>query len=419
MIDLKALRENLEQVKKGVHAKGVSIDWDALLALDKQRRAFLQEVESLKAQRNAANEAIATLKKKGELADSKIAEMKTASQKIKDLDLKVGEIDKKIAQAAISIPNPPHSTVPVAPGDKGNKVIRSWGEPRKAKEGEKDHLDFAEGKGWLSMARGSKITGSGFPVFQGKGARLERALINFMVDFHTAQHGYEEIWAPSLVNRDSMTGTGQLPKMAEDMYGLKDEDLFLVPTAEVPVTNLFREETLKEDELPIKRVAYTPCFRREAGSYGKDTRGLSRVHQFDKVELVKIVKPEDSEEELEKLVGNAEAILQALELPYRVVLLGSGDMSFAASKCYDLEAWAPASGKWFEVSSCSMFGDFQARRMNIKFRRKATNKLELAHTLNGSGVALARTFLCLLENAQTPDGDIKLPKALEPYLKGF
>jgi seryl-tRNA synthetase len=265
------------------------------------------------------------------------------------------------------------------------------------------------------MEKGSRVTGSAFPVYEGFGARLERALINFMIDFHATRHGYKEIWPPALVNRPSMTGTGQLPKFEEDMYRLRDDDLFLVPTAEVPVTNLLRDEVLNEKDLPVKYVAYSPCFRREAGSYGKDTRGLSRVHQFDKVELVKFVRPGSGLDELELLVRDAEEILQALEIPYRVVLLGSGDLSFAGVKCYDLEAWAPAAKKWFEVSSCSFFGDFQARRANIRYRTQA-GKVEFLHTLNGSGVALARTVLCLLENFQTPDGKVEMPKALKPYL---
>jgi seryl-tRNA synthetase len=418
VLDLKWIRENPEPFLKGLKAKGVALDPRELLDLDTQRRTLLHKVEQLKAQRNTANQEISRLKAEGGAADATIAQMKIVSQKIKDIDLKVGDIDKKIADLLLMIPNTPHESVPVGPGNSANKVVRIWGEPRKLAFKGRDHLDLATERGWLSMEAGSKVTGSAFPVYRGMGARLERALINLMIDFHVKKHGFEEVWPPALVNRAAMTGTGQLPKLEADMYRLEQDDLFLIPTAEVPVTNLYREQMILEENLPVKMVAYTPCFRREAGSYGKDTRGLSRVHQFDKVEMVKLVRPEDSLNELESLVACAEAILQTLELPYRVVLLGSGDMSFAAAKCYDLEVWAPVTGRWFEVSSCSTFGDFQARRMNARFRRKSTNKPEFVHTLNGSGVALARVVLCLLENFQTAEGQVTWPKALKPYLDG-
>lgn len=294
--------------------------------------------------------------------------------------------------------------------------MRKWGEPKKFGFNPLTHEELGKKLGWLSFERGSKVTGSAFPVYEGKGARLERGLINFMVDLHAKKHGYEEVWVPHLVNRASMFGTGQLPKMEEDMYKLKEDDYFLIPTAEVPVTNLFRDEILSEKELPKKRVSYTPCFRREAGSYGKETKGLARVHQFDKVELVKIVKPDQGLNELESLVKDAEEVLQLLEIPYRVVELCSVELSFAGAKGYDLEAWAPASERWFEVSSCTWFGDFQARRMNIRFKPAGGQKSEFVHTLNGSGVALARTVLCLLENCQTSKGEVEFPKALKPYL---
>ena len=416
MLDLKWIRENRDLVRQGLAAKSVAFDLDTLLDLDSKKRLLLQEVETLKARRNTTNEEVAHLKKAGKPADHVITSMKESSQKIKEIDYKVGELDLKISVLMYEIPNLPHNSVPVGKGNSANQVVRTSGQSRSFNFKPKEHLEIATSLGWLSMERGSKITGSAFPVYQGKGARLERGLVNFMLDFHTQKHSYTEVWPPALVNRNSMTGTGQLPKFEEDMYRLRDDDLFLVPTAEVPVTNLLRDEVLEEKNLPVKYTAYSPCFRREAGSYGKDTRGLSRVHQFDKVELVKFVRPEDGLEELEKLVANAEAILQALELPYRVVLLGSGDLSFSAAKCYDLEVWAPGSEKWFEVSSCSLFGDFQARRINVKFRREKTNKTELVSTLNGSGVALARTVLCLLENFQTQDGNVDFPKALQPYL---
>ena len=418
MLDLKWIRENPDLVRQGIAAKAVPFDLEKLLALDNRRRVLLKEVEDLKSRRNAANDEITRLKKAGQNneAETVISSIKSSSQKIKEIDDKVGEFSLEIDKIIYIIPNLPLKDVPVASGNAGNKVVRTWGEPRKHSFKARDHLQVAGGLGWLSMERGSKITGAAFPVYQGMGARLERALVNFMLDCHTKRHGYQEVWPPALVNRASMTGTGQLPKFEEDMYRLRDDDLFLVPTAEVPVTNLLRDEILEEKDLPVRFAAYSPCFRREAGSYGKDTRGLSRVHQFDKVELVKFVKPEDGPAELESLVANAEAVLQQLELPYRVVLLGTGDLSFAAAKCYDLEVWAPAAEKWFEVSSCSLFGDFQARRINVKFRRQETRKAEFVHTLNGSGVALARTVLCLLENFQTADGKIEFPKALLPYL---
>lgn len=422
MLDLKLIRENPDQVARGLEAKGVSVDIQTLLDLDLEKRTLLKQSEELKAKRNSVSDEIARLKKLGQPTEAIIAEMKSSSQKIAHFDAKVGEISEKIDKIAISIPNLPMPEVPVSKGAEANKEVRAWGKPRKFDFKAKDHLDLAGKLGLFSMEKGSKITGAGFPVYFGEGARLERALISFMIDLHVKKHGYTEVWAPAIVNRASMRGTGQIPKMEEDMYALaagegeEKGSYFLIPTAEVPITNLMRDETLEEKDLPVKYTGYTPCFRKEAGSYGKDTRGLSRVHQFDKVEMVKFVKPEGSGQELEALVKDAEDVLQALELPYRVLLLGSGDMSFAAAKCYDLEVWAPATQKWFEVSSCSLFTDFQARRMNIRYRNAATKKLEFVHTLNGSGLALARIVLCLLENFQGPDGKIIFPKALQPYL---
>ena len=422
MLDLKFIRENPEQVAQGLAAKNVTVDLPKLLSLDGERRTLLQEVEELKAKRNAASSDIARFKKQGLPTEEIISGMKAASQKIAEIDARVGEVEAFIEKIALSIPNLPHSDVPVTRGAEGNKIVRSWGEPRKFSYKIKDHLEIANEQGLFSMEKGSKITGAGFPVYFGAGAKLERALISFMLDLHVKKHGYIEVWAPAVVNRASMRGTGQIPKMEEDMYALaagegeEKGSFFLIPTAEVPITNLMREETIEEKDLPVKYTGYTPCFRKEAGSYGKDTRGLSRVHQFDKIEMVKFVKPEGSEQELEALVKDAEEVLQALELPYRVLLLGSGDMSFAAAKCYDLEVWAPATQKWFEVSSCSLFTDFQARRMNIRYRNAATKKLEFVHTLNGSGVALARIVLCLLENFQDSNGKIAFPQALQPYL---
>ena len=422
MLDLKLIRENPNQVAEGLAAKGVKVDLGTLLSLDSERRSLLKEAETLKAKRNAANNGIARLKSQGKPAEAIISEMKASSQKIAVFDAKVGELTEKIEKIELTIPNLPLSDVPVCKGNEGNKAVRAWGEPRKFDFKAKDHLELASEQGLFSMEKGSKIAGAGFPVYFGAGAKLERALINFMLDLHVKKHGYTEVWAPSIVNRASMRGTGQIPKMEEDMYALAAGEgeekgaYFLIPTAEVPITNLMRDETIEEKDLPLKYTGYTPCFRKEAGSYGKDTRGLSRVHQFDKVEMVKFVKPGGSGAELEALVREAEEVLQALELPYRVVLLGSGDMSFAAAKCYDLEVWAPATQKWFEVSSCSLFTDFQARRMNIRYRNTKTKKLEFVHTLNGSGLALARIVLCLLENFQDASGEITFPKALQPYL---
>lgn len=391
-------------------------DLDQLLKLDAERRKLLQEVEGLKRDRNKTSEEIGRLKGRGESTEKLLQPIKTISQKIDEIDNKVVEIDKSIYSIYINIPNIPHESVPVSKVATGNKLVREWGEKRQFSFKLLDHLEIGRRLGWLSFERGSKVTGSAFPVFQGKGARVVRALINLMLDLHTREHGYEEISVPHLVNRTSMFGTGQLPRLEADMYRLRDDDYFLIPTAEVPVTNLHRDEVFAEEELPRKYVCYTPCYRREAGSYGKETRGLARIHQFDKVELVQFVKPEEGLKALEGLVENAERVLQRLEIPYRVMLLCTGELSFAGMKGYDLEAWAPATGRWFEVSSCTWFGDFQARRMNIRYRPRGSSKTELVHTLNGSGVALARTILCLLENFQTASGDVEFPKVLKSYL---
>jgi len=418
LLDLKFIRENPQKVRQGIEAKLVKVDLDRLLTLDQDRRILLKEVESLKKDKNLANEQISQLKQKGKSADSKLlTDLKTLSQKIDKIDDKVGDIDKQIEQIVINVPNIPHDSVNICKDASGNKVVREWGEKRRFGFKALEHEALGRRLGWVSFEKGAKITGSAFPVYQGKGARLERALIQLMLGLHTKKHGYEEVAVPHLVNRTSMFGTGQLPRLEEDMYRLKDDDYFLIPTAEVPVTNLHRDETLAEKDLPKKYVSYTPCFRREAGSYGKDTKGLSRVHQFDKVELVKFVKPTEGLAELESLAKDAEAVLQLLEIPYRVIELCSAELSFAGAKGYDLEAWAPVTERWFEVSSCTWFGDFQARRMNIRYRpSRGTEKSELVHTLNGSGVALPRTLLCLMENFQNASGEIDLPKGLASYL---
>lgn len=418
MLDIRFIRENAKLVKKAIKNRDMEADVDGLLNLDEERRKLLSQVEGLRYDKNVASEEIGKLIKEGKDARDKIAEMKTISQKIKEIDKKVEEIEQNLTKIALIIPNIPHSSVPIGPDPGANKVIREWGKILKLNFEPRTHMEIADSLGIVDFHQASKIAGTGFALFKDQGAKLERALINFMLDLHIKKHNYVEISPPSIVNRDSMTGTGQLPKFEVDMYRLKDDDYFLVPTAEVPVTNIHRNDILREEDLPLRYTAYTPCFRREAGSYGKETKGLIRVHQFDKVELVKFARPEDSWDELELLLKDAEEVLQLLELPYRVTLLSTEGTSFAASKCYDLEAWAPAAGKWLEVSSCSNFADFQARRANIKYRPKEGGKARYVHTLNGSGVALARTVVALLEVHQRPDGSVKIPDALRPYFDG-
>jgi seryl-tRNA synthetase len=419
MFDLKFIRGNKELVKKAIQNKNESLDLDELLELDEKRRETISSVEELKRQRNLSNQAIASLKKEKKDAQEEIEKMREVSEKISSLDNSLKEIVGKIDSLLLRVPNIPHSTVPVGFDENSNVVVKEWGELPEFSFEPRAHWEIGELLGILDLARGAKLSGSGFYALIGKGALLERGLINFMLDLHTKEHGYKEVWPPFMVNRASMTGTGQLPKLEEDMYLCEKDDLFLVPTAEVPLTNLHRDEILKAEELPIYYVAYTPCFRREAGSYGKDTRGILRVHQFDKVELVKFVRPEDSYDELEKLVANAEEVLQLLKIPYRVRLLCTGDLSFAAAKCYDIEAWAPGVKKYLEVSSCSNYEAFQARRIGIKFKPDPKSKAEYVHTLNGSGVALARTVAALLENFQTEKGAVIVPEVLRPYLGGL
>jgi seryl-tRNA synthetase len=409
MLDIKFIRENPDIVKAAIKNRSLKLDIQEVLDLDSERRKILVEAEALKAERNA-------ISKKGKPDKVIIDKMKALSQKIDDLDKKVDEIDKKLGNLMLYIPNIPNNSIPIG-GPENNKEVRKWGDIRKFDFKPKTHIEIGEDLDILDFPASSKISGSGFCLFKGLGALLERSLINFMLDLHTNHHGYKEVFPPFLVNRASMTGTGQLPKLEEDMYRLKDDDLFLIPTAEVPVTNIHRDDVLDESKLPICYTAYTACFRREAGSYGKDTKGLMRVHQFDKVELVKFVKPETSFDELEKLLNNAEEVLKKLGLPYRVVMLATGDISFAASKCYDIEAWAPGVEKNLEVSSCSNFTDFQARRANIKYRTTA-KKLEYVHTLNGSGIAMARTVVAILENYQQKDGSVVIPEVLRPYMGG-
>jgi len=417
MLDIKFIRENFELVKKSLEERNLKLDLAGFIQLDDKRRKTMAELEELRAQKNKANDEIAVLLKEKKDPKAKISSMKAIAEKIDNLETEVRQFQAEQDKIALTIPNIPHSSLPRGEAS-NNKIMRSWGEPKKFDFKPLTHIDLSANLDIIDFNRATKVTGSNFILYKGFGARLERALINFMLDLHTKKHGYTEIFPPFLVNRASMTGTGQLPKLEDDMYRLKDDDLFLIPTAEVPVTNIFRDEILNEDALPIYYAAYSACFRKEAGSYGKDTRGLVRVHQFDKVEMVKFVRPETSYDELEKLVANAEEVLQLLGLAYRVVMLSTQDVSFAASKCYDLEAYAPGMDKWLEVSSCSNFEDFQARRANIRFRRKDTKKVEFVHTLNGSGVALARTVVAILENYQQKDGSVIIPEALRPYFDG-
>jgi len=416
MLDIKFIRENPEKVRKALKDRNVKIDVDKLLDLDAKRRKLLTETEALKGKRNQESEEIARLKREKQDFSSRLSDLKLLSQKIKEIDVKVGEIDNNIYDFMVSIPNIPDSTIPVGPDAESNEIVKQWGKLPNFDFKPLDHIELCKTLGIMNFPRATKLSGSGFSLFTGDGAKLVRALMSFMIDLHTTKHGYKEIWPPVLVNRESMTTTGQLPKLEEDMYKLKDDDLFLIPTAEVPVTNIHRDEVLNEEDLPIYYTAYTPCFRREAGSYGKDTKGLSRVHQFNKVEMVKFVKPENSYDELEALLKNAETVIQLLKIPYRIVLLSTGDISFAASKCYDIEIWSPGTNSWLEVSSCSNFEDFQARRGNIKYKNKKTGKTEFVHTLNGSGVAFARLIISLLENYQRKDQSVEIPKALRPYM---
>ncbi|MBU2492090.1 MAG: serine--tRNA ligase [Bacteroidetes bacterium] len=418
MLDLKFIRENPDLVKLGVGNKNEKNTVDEILELDKERRDFLQRTEELKAKRNTVSQEIARLKKSGENADGIVAEMRDVSDEIKSLDDKLRIISDKLNVLLLWIPNLPHESVPVGKSAADNIEDRQWLPEGFKFENEApvlDHVELGKKLNILDFERGAKISGSGFPVYVGKGATLERALINYMLDLHLAEHGYTEMMPPLLVNRDSMTGTGQIPKMEEDMYHCEKDDLFPIPTAEVPITNFHRNEILNESDLPIKYVGYTKCFRREAGSYGKDSKGFLRVHEFNKVEMVKFVKPESSYYELENLVNDAEDILKALKIPYRILKLCTGDLSFSAAKCYDIETWSPAENKWLEASSCSNFDNFQARRANIRYRKTEDKKVDFVHTLNGSGLATSRLMVSILENYQTPEGKVIVPEVLQKY----
>ncbi|HBA73707.1 MAG TPA: serine--tRNA ligase [Geobacter sp.] len=418
MLDMKFIRENPDEAEQRLSTRGGASYLDGFRELDQERRNLLHANETLKAERNRVSDEIGRVKDKSQVQEQ-ILQMRAVSQKIKEQDEELKLLEDKLQSFMLTIPNLPHVTTPVGASENDNVQLRVWGEPRQLEFKAKPHWEIGEELGILDFECGAKITGARFTLYRGAGARLERALISFMLDLHTDRHGYLEVLPPFMVNRDSMTGTGQLPKFEDDLFKLVDPEFFLIPTAEVPVTNIHRGEILKRSDLPISYAAYTPCFRREAGSYGKDTRGLIRQHQFNKVELVKFVHPSESDAELENLTGHAEKVLQLLELPYRVMALCSGDIGFSSAKTYDLEVWLPGQSCYREISSCSTFGDFQARRASIRFREDEKAKPEFVHTLNGSGLAVGRTLVAILENYQQQDGSVLIPEALRPYMGGL
>ncbi|MCD6532615.1 MAG: serine--tRNA ligase [Deltaproteobacteria bacterium] len=418
MLDLKFIRNNLETIAAMLTARCNDLDLSEFKTLDSQRLALLGQVETLKNQRNTCSDSIAKMKRAKEDASTEIAAMRDVSRQIKELDAQVAEVENQLYGIIYLIPNIMHSSVPQGNSEEDNSLVREWGTKPELSFPPIPHWEIGEELKILDFERGAKITGARFTLYRDLGAKLERALINFMLDRHTDEHGYTEVLPPFIVNQVSMTGTGQLPKFADDLFKLEGLDYYLIPTAEVPVTNIFRNEILEDSELPSYFVAYTPCFRKEAGSHGRDTRGLIRQHQFNKVELVKFADPENSYNELEKLLTNAESILQALNLHYRVVNLCSGDLGFSASKTYDIEVWLPGQGVYREISSCSNFEDFQARRANIRYRPKTGGKTRFVHTLNGSGLAVGRTVVAILENYQQDDGSVIIPEVLRPYLGG-
>lgn len=420
MLDVKLLRNNFDEVKQKLQNRGEDLgEFEKFGELDKRRRTLIVETEALKSQRNEVSQEIAKLKREKQDADAKIEEMRVVGDRIKTLDIELREIDEKLDMILMSIPNIPHESTPVGESEDDNVEIRKWGEVREFDFEPKAHWDLGTDLYILDFENAAKVTGSRFVFYKKLGARLERALINFMMDLHSNEHGYEEMLPPYMVNRASMTGTGQLPKFEEDAFLIEAEDYFLIPTAEVPVTNYHREDILKAEDLPRKYTAFSACFRSEAGSAGRDTRGLIRQHQFNKVELVQFVKPEDSYAALEKLTGNAEEVLRRLELPYRVLSMCTADLGFTAAKKYDLEVWIPSYNSYREISSCSNFESFQARRANIRFRREPGSKPEYVHTLNGSGLALGRTVAAILENYQDADGSVRIPKVLQGYMGGI
>lgn len=419
MLDIKVLRDDLERVKQSLEHRNEKInEIDAFRELDQKRREFLQETEQLKNRRNVVSKEVANFKKSGQDADNLIIEMREVGDRIKAFDMQIKELDEQIYNILLRIPNIPHESVPVGETEEDNIPIKFYGEKPQFNFEPKPHFEIAENLGILDFERASKVAGSRFVFYKNLGARLERALINFMLDLHVDQHGYEEVLPPYIVNRDSMTGTGQLPKFEEDAFKLQETDYFLVPTAEVPVTNMHRNEILTNEDLPKYYAAFSTCFRSEAGSAGRDTRGLIRQHQFNKVELVKFVRPEESYQELETLVANAEKVLQLLELPYQVMNMCTADLGFTAAKKYDIEVWLPSFNTYREISSISNFEDFQARRANIRFRRDKKAKPEFVHTLNGSGLAIGRTVAAIIENYQQEDGSVIIPEVLRPYMGG-
>ena len=419
MLDLRTLREKADDIEKRLRTRDAGLSLARFRELDEKRRAIIREVEGLKNRRNTVSEEIGKLKREGKPAEDKVLEMREVSARIKALDKELKEIEAGVREILMTLPNVPHESVPVGESDEDNVEVKRWGEPRDFPFEPKAHWDIGEGLDILDFGRAAKLAGARFALYKGLGARLERALINFMLDLHTQEHGYTEILPPFMVNRKTMTGTGQLPKFEEDLFKIDGWDHFLIPTAEVPVTNIFADEIIDGRLLPIYYTAYTPCFRKEAGAAGKDTRGLIRQHQFNKVELVKFTTPESSYDELEKLLANAEEVLQRLEIPYRVVVLCTGDLGFSATKTYDIEVWMPHQKVYREISSCSNFEDFQARRAGIRFRRKQGEKAELVHTLNGSGLAVGRTTAAILENYQQEDGSVIIPEVLRPYMGGL
>lgn len=419
MLDIKKIRENQEEVSELLKRKG-DYNLSPVLKLDEERRSILVKVEEMKAKQNKVSKEIPMLKKEGKDCTDLLNSMKELSARIKGLDEDVRKIDEEIKLSLLNIPNTPNKEVPIGKDDSENVEVRKWGAPKDFEFEIKAHWDLGTDLDILDFERASKITGARFTIFKGLGATLERAIINFMLAVHAVDHGYTEMSPPFMVNRDSMTGTGQLPKFEEDAFKLNsDRDFYLIPTAEVPVTNYYRDEILSEEDLPIKFAAYTPCFRKEAGSAGRDTRGLIRNHQFDKVEMVKFAHPDTSYDELEKLTKDAEEILQLLKIPYRVVELCTGDLGFSSAKTYDIEVWMPSYGRYVEISSCSNFEDYQARRANIRFRDISTKKTRFVHTLNGSGLAVGRTLAAILENYQRADGTVEIPEALVPYMRGI
>jgi seryl-tRNA synthetase len=422
MHDLRYLRDNLDQVRNRLGPRGGDVPWDEINKLLQERRSLTGQVDELRHQLKTGSSEVARLKREKQPADQAMASMKAIGDRISDMDTQVRTLEERLAELALRIPNLPHDSVPMGAGPADNKEVRRWGDAPTMSFAPKPHWELGESLGILDFERATKIAGARFVVMMGIGARLERALINYMLDMHTGQHGYREVLPPFMVNRSAMTGTGQLPKFEADLFGLRDDDYFLIPTAEVPLTNLHRDEIVPDDHLPIRYTAYTPCFRREAGSYGKDTRGLIRLHQFNKVELVAFVRPEESYAEMETLTAAAEAVLQGLKLPYRVMALCTGDLGFSAAKTYDLEVWLPGQQHFREISSCSNFESFQARRANIRYRPaggKGENKTNFVHTLNGSGLAVGRTLVAILENYQQADGAVLIPHALRPYLGGL